>query len=101
MRGLVMYSQIPQRLPLGVARPKVLLAERLLLVGRDFVVRDDDRLASPAVLLVQPHHRVRGRAGAGEEVDSTVASGLIRNKEAQNVLDSIRGTSETGRICRG
>src|SRR3546814_15820969 len=45
-------------LPVRIAGPQALLAQRRLLVGCHLVVGDRDALAPSAVLAVQPHDRV-------------------------------------------
>ena len=80
-------------LPLGVAGAEPLLAEALLLVGGHLVVRHRDRCATAAVLLVQAHHGVGGRAGASEEVDDR-RLGLVFHEEAKSVLDGVQRLRE-------
>src|SRR5262249_29755113 len=79
----------PPLLPFGVAWPEALLAELLLLVGRNLVVGDQNRSAAPSVLPVEPHHRVSGSSRPGEQVDDNCAR-LRTNHETQTVLDCIQ-----------
>jgi len=53
-----------------VARAQLPLSETLLFVSADFVVGNGNALATTAILPVQAHDGVSGRAGAGEEVQN-------------------------------
>ena len=84
---------MPQLLPIGIAGAQAFLAQRLLLVGSDFVVGDGDALAPAAVLAVEAHHGMGGRAGAGEEVEDHRV-GLVFDEEAQGIFDGIQRLRE-------
>ena len=80
-------------LPIGVAGTKPLLAKVLLLIGGNLVVRHQDGDSASSILLVEPHDRVSGCAGAREEVDD----GRVRlrfENEPQGVLDRRKGLRE-------
>lgn len=62
--------------------------QSLLLVSTHFVVGDTDRLSTSAVLSIQPHHCVRGRSGASEEVDYGRIR-VVSDEESERILDRI------------
>lgn len=77
LRNVFTYAK---RLPLGIARSQALFAQFSLLVSGYLVVAYADALTAANVLLVLAHHRVRGCAGASEEIEDD-GFGLISYKE--------------------
>src|SRR5262249_26210174 len=79
----------PECLPPRIARPEPHCYQPHLFIRRSLVVSNGDTATPPAVLLVQAHHGMRGRARAGEEVENCRLS-LVRDEEAQRILDSVQ-----------